>query len=547
MPKNKTSFKSDKGLLTKKQKKVTFFSAVLLIIGSSIGAGIFLKNGEILSNVQGSIVLAFLSWIIAIVGVVCMGVSLIEVSSVKSEQNGGVVAWNKIFNNAYIFKAAKNFMAYVYLPLNFFLMPYYSVMTIQDAFGWQTQWWVAFLIAFAISMWFIVSSGLYVKAGDIQNKIIMGFKFIPIVFAGLVGIVLAIAGQSRIGQDGYPSWWINDGFKNSRSLISSIFPLTGVIASIPAIIFSFDGFYSACGIETEMEHPEKIGKAMVVGLLIVSGIDVLISISLLIGSQGGKVNTLYWFNEHNAHWVITIVELFIAFGVLGIVNGFSLMTTRYYEYLVQNNEIWCPDKYKSKCNASHPVVGCIYALIICGSVFIVFTFIGSFAFSDTGHYAKTVMVNVNNKKTGYGYDSSGTNLCGLYSMCDILANWTSIMVFLCIVGSIIGALINRKTHTVKGVKPSKGFTPCAIISSVIISIGILFIIASTIGNIPIVCGWKSQIGGKDGYTHQQWVEDLVGVIVTLVLLFVIAGISFIPSIVSVQKQKNIDAHKRNNA
>lgn len=74
--------------------------------------------------------------------------------------------------------------------------------------------------------------------------------------------------------------------------MASIFPLTGILASIPSIIFSFDGFYSACGIETEMDHPEKIGKAMVLGLLLVSIIDVLISISLLIGSSGGKVNSL---------------------------------------------------------------------------------------------------------------------------------------------------------------------------------------------------------------------------------------------------------------
>lgn len=91
MPKQTKKFKKNDGLLNPKQKKVTFFSAILLIIGSSIGAGIFLKNGEILSNVQGSIILALISWIIAIVGVICMGGSLIEVSSVKTEPNGGVV------------------------------------------------------------------------------------------------------------------------------------------------------------------------------------------------------------------------------------------------------------------------------------------------------------------------------------------------------------------------------------------------------------------------------------------------------------------------
>jgi hypothetical protein len=39
---------------TKPKSKIGFISAVLLVIGSSIGAGIFLKNGEILDNVAGS-------------------------------------------------------------------------------------------------------------------------------------------------------------------------------------------------------------------------------------------------------------------------------------------------------------------------------------------------------------------------------------------------------------------------------------------------------------------------------------------------------------
>jgi hypothetical protein len=43
------------------KKKITFFSAILLVIGSSIGAGIFFKNHEILKNVQGSIILSMVS------------------------------------------------------------------------------------------------------------------------------------------------------------------------------------------------------------------------------------------------------------------------------------------------------------------------------------------------------------------------------------------------------------------------------------------------------------------------------------------------------
>ena len=74
-----------------KNKKIGFFSAILLVIGSSIGAGVFLKNGEILSNVGGSYLLAIISWIFSIIGVICMGLALVEVSSVNTSDNLGVV------------------------------------------------------------------------------------------------------------------------------------------------------------------------------------------------------------------------------------------------------------------------------------------------------------------------------------------------------------------------------------------------------------------------------------------------------------------------
>jgi hypothetical protein len=42
------------------KKKIGFVSAIALVVGSSIGAGIFIKNHEILNNVHGSILLAIL-------------------------------------------------------------------------------------------------------------------------------------------------------------------------------------------------------------------------------------------------------------------------------------------------------------------------------------------------------------------------------------------------------------------------------------------------------------------------------------------------------
>jgi amino acid transporter len=42
------------------KQKIGFFSVILLVVGSCIGAGIFFKNKSVLADAQGSIVLAII-------------------------------------------------------------------------------------------------------------------------------------------------------------------------------------------------------------------------------------------------------------------------------------------------------------------------------------------------------------------------------------------------------------------------------------------------------------------------------------------------------
>ncbi|GHU32965.1 hypothetical protein FACS1894166_07370 [Bacilli bacterium] len=127
---------------TKPKSKVGFLSAILLVVGSSIGAGIFLKNGEILSNVTGSnpetnhilsIVLCMICWIIAIAGILAMGLTLTEICSGAGNNNSqGIIGWVKTFNNQFLYQALKNFMAYIYLPTNMVVMGYYATEMILE-------------------------------------------------------------------------------------------------------------------------------------------------------------------------------------------------------------------------------------------------------------------------------------------------------------------------------------------------------------------------------------------------------------------------------
>lgn len=516
----KKALKTERPVLNKQQKKISFFSAVLLVVGTSIGAGIFLKNKEIIDNSYGSIIMVIISWLLSILAVICMGISLVEVSGGSKNNNLGLVQWVKDFGGKFFFHTAKFFMAFIYLPINFFIMPYYVVQTIQDAFQWQTEWWVSFIIAFVIAVWFLIISGLSAKATNIQNWIITSVKFIPVVFAILIGFILLIANKN-IGNH-LPSWLPQyDWNTGQHQLLTRSVPWIGLVGSLPSIIFSFDGFYSAAGIQTEMKHPEKTGLALVTGLIIVSVIDVLITISLLLCSDGRVVGIDFITN--NYQWVNTTINVLIAFGILGIINGFSAYNPRYYESLISSDEIYCPKKFKNKLNSTKPVIGIIYASIVCGGVFILSTFIGRFGFMDSSAYGSNY---------GFGLEK-------LYSFCDLVANWTSILVFGLIVIAMIGGLVNRKTKRIK-TKEIKWFKTCTVISSIIILGAIAYLIFSVFYNIGLIVSWKKDIQIA-GYTFTQWQNDLIAVIISLIVLCLFIGGTMLLAGIATRKQNKKQA------
>ena len=492
--------------------------------------------------------LTIIAWIFSIIGVICMGLSLAEVSSANISGNLGVIGWVKTFCNKFLYKASKNFMAFLYLPLNFFLMPYYAVMMFQDAFGWQTAWWVVALIAFACTMWFMIVSGISSRAGNIQNWIITSVKFIPLAFAAIAGFVVAgITGNPMGGTTVLPD--IEQTHK-TFVLLSGATGILGVIGSIPAIAFSFDGFYTAAGMQSEMKEPEKTPKALVFGLLIVAVIDVLVAISLLIGtstSNMGKVSGLAII----PHWLIAVIEILIAVGVLGIINSFAIYNPRYFEDLIKIGDLPCPTKYKNKLNPSRPYVGLVYSGIITVIFFAALTLIGAYGYSDVMGYSSAQLTPFLGGESVAGYDAFGNNLNQLYSFVDLMANWTSILVFLCVLFPMAGCLINRKTKKVS-VKPVNGFVPTTWIALIIIGLGMAFVVVSAFANVIITAGWSNDIGksiiDSSGqpfiYTQEMWNTEMLGSSMTLVVLAIFLCICTIPSIFEVKRDKAIARGER---
>ena len=184
-------------------------------------------------------------------------------------------------------------------------------------------------------------------------------------------------------------------------------------------------------------------------------------------------------------------------------------------------------------------------------MFVILTLIGSFAYIDVSRYGDTILTTFNGS-VWKGYDIKATtsnpntlgNLNNLYSFCDLIGNWSSILTFACILIAIIGCLINRKTNKVQ-VKKSKTFVPAAWVCLTIVGIGLLFVFVSVIANIIIVSGWHNDIGKildqhtEDMYLYDKsaWIKDLVGAIMTLVVLVFFISICAIPGYFETKKHK----------
>ena len=546
------------------KKKIGFFSAMMVAVGSCVGSGIFFKAGAVLDNAQGSIIFAMFCWIFAAFGVICMALALIEIASARND-NLSMIGWNKTFNSRIIYKACKNFMFYIYLPLNYFVMPLYVIMAFQDGvasiyaqmgkpydgFGTSADWAIMMAITIGISVYFIFVCGMSAKAGNIQNWIITGFKFIPLVFAAVIGFVI-IGMQGSISGPYKPGFvWEPSSNPANVYSFSSMSPGFGLFIAAGAIFFAYDGFYAAAGLQSEMKEPKKTPIAILLGLIVVTVIYLIIAISMSLGSQGGNPQGLvFFFAKHNVLPIFATFQILIAVGILGVINGFALWAPRFTEDLIREGELPYSEKAVAYMKGKNiPWVGIIYNLIISLPIIVIFCIIGGVGYIDnyglqslaTFEQMKSVWGNdANNYITAiYNHDHSlveqignssdyqiyysyGTGMGKLYSFCDVMANWTALFAFLFIVLAIYGGLRNRHKEFVK-VEKSKVFVPFAILTIVTMALPIFFTIFEPIANLFFLFWIPTSISGFG--------EIVTGRIMIVVVLFLYFALMFGPIVI----------------
>lgn len=533
------------------KKKISFFSAIIIVIGSVMGAGMFFKAGSVLKSSQGSILFSIFCWLIAVVAVILMTLALIEIASARND-NLSIIGWCQTFNSRVIYKACKNFMAYIYIPLSYFFLPLYFIMSIQDGVaalsggtayigGQGYDWIITIVIVMATSVYFTVACGLSSRLGNLQNWVITAFNFVPVFIAVIVGAI----GISQIGGVAGGQAGVNAGIISAEdigydflkfvptsggttAMFQTLTPGFGLFIAIGAIFFAYDGFYVTAGIQTEMKEPKKTPYALVYGLLAITVVYVTVAVVMSFASTDGSPYGMAWIfmtslakdgqgkifdlgvngngwgkglflNMNNPITLYAAFQILIGVGVLSIINAFGMWTPRFVEDLIKANELPLSTRYINKLDSTRPKVGIMYNLIVSIPVIIIFCAIGALGYVNSGGY------NV----TGYG-----DALTRLYSFGDLMATWCSVGAFTFILFPIIGALRNRKLHFVH-TEQNKMLVPSAIICTMIMAPAIFLTYFVAIADLFMLFNVPAS---EPGYVTDYLVPRIMLVVVLILYL-----------------------------
>lgn len=548
-----------------KPKRIGFFAAILVVIGSCVGTGIFFKSATIMSNVNYSILLSLGCWLIAGFAVIAMGIALIDIAAQGKQDSLGIVSWSHTFNNLFFYKINKNFYAFIFIPIKFFVIPVYICQSFQSglsyigatldptthelvlsSFGRQVMnmpWWSIFIIVLILNTFFIVVSGLSVNVGNKINMAIMYVKFIPIAFAFLIGFIVLGINHGNLnpnwlvlGSDAKTTWLYDPSNMDAKYGVDEpkpfnmLSPVIGVIMSLSAIFYAYDGFYVAAGIQGELKQPKKISLVILFGLVTVTVLYLAISLSITLGAYHGDwTNIGLFFVYKKCAWVYALMALLISVGILTEINAYAMWFSLFFQTLISNREVPFSKSFKRWNNLRRPVSGMIYLLSVVTIITTILTVVGSLAYQDNSGVASQFA----------NYRNAAINTAYLYLFSDLISNWQTVITFVLLTITILG-WFRKKTLDKSSKKTAWDVVKMisAIVSCTITFIAMFFQIAEPIANLIINVHWNN--------THVNNHQSIISQICLIAILVAIIVIIFLPAVIETRNKKEIQIFQLEN-
>ena len=360
--------------------KIGLFSAIMIIFGAVVGIGVFFKNYAVFRSNNGNWVGVLISWLIAIVMVLCIAISYGEIVTCKTKSKSeGLGGWATRFNGHHLGRFTKLMYTQVYYPVLTFAILFFTGEAalnifgspgIIDSFGKPTTLYI-FLVGGVLFTLFIFLNYFASKGMQKFSNITGIIKFVPLAAVCILGIVFGIL-KSENGVGLWEGqWWgqwtrgsAEFSFTNTRSL-----DVVGIISCIPAVLFAFEGYLVIGNVAGDMENPEKnVPLSIVLAIVIISVLNIAITIGCMTAGTGNVYHLMHLVAKGNkklADILGMVMSIFIFICIIGVLNAMVFSGMRAFQVSCADNTLfkgkWLADKKPGKLFA-----GAVYFSIMIG-------------------------------------------------------------------------------------------------------------------------------------------------------------------------------------
>ena len=302
------------------KRKFGFFTSLALMVGSIVGIGVFFKNHSIQANVDNNGYAWVAAWLIVGILSLATAVAYSEISKLRSRNKSGLVGWTELMTN-------KKFTYFNQFNYNFFYFGIYAtifgyifseslfqILIVTGAIKQQPQLYVHVIIG-----WILIIGSYFLcsKSEKTVNRLQASANLIKII--PLIGVVvIAVVFFDHHHLTSSPNQVAN-------SFTVSHFNAFGLIATLPAVMFSYDAFINVGSLTKKIKNGEAaISKIVFIGMIIVIILYFAVAVSAALHSQGQVDNLLKdALGQSGAisQIIETIVWVSVTFAAYALINA----------------------------------------------------------------------------------------------------------------------------------------------------------------------------------------------------------------------------------